>query len=251
MGEQNTKISDVDRTCMLLLEGDVMLKKLMLLIVLLPLFSCRPTPFKVAQLSKKDVSHVKSADRRLIDDFEGVLNDGLRIRYKRAKSPSFALINGYYHLPSTKPFGSASIVRKFSYQTYYEAVEVKEDEKAYAIEPISGDDAIALSVAVNSLLDIGVKIKEISMSDALAIAQAENVAAKENKVFKPKNTLPPQVDYLISIYHARSVQGPVLIGRVIKADGNLMAFRVLHRGVHADMVSGLITSLFEDTISRI
>jgi hypothetical protein len=229
-----------------------MLKKLIWLSILFSLVGCRSAPFKVEELALKEKLLIQPAERRLINDFEGVLNDSMASRYKKAKKPSFALIKGYYRLPSTKPFGSVTLVRKFSYRTSYEAIETADGGSDYSIEPMPGDDAIALNEVLNALLNIGVTIQEISMSDALNIAQAEAAAAKENKILQAKKILPPKVDYLMSIYRASSSQGPVLIGRVIKKDGTLTAFRVIYLGgASTNQIGGLITSLFEDTIGRI
>lgn len=222
-----------------------------LLAVLLAIAGCRSTPFKVERLTITEQKKVLPTDDKRLRDLEGVLSDGMAARYKKAKSPSFGLIHGFYRLPSTKPFGEATIVRSYSYNTNFEAVKVKGSERGFAIEPILGDDAVAFNQAINSLLDIGVKIKDISMTDALTIAKAESEAAQKSQSLFLSKVLPPDVDYLMSIYPSVSARGPVLIGRVIKKDGSLVAFRVIYRNASSNLLGGLITSLFEDTISRI
>jgi len=221
------------------------------LVMLLALLGCRSAPFKVEQLSTKESAEIKPPDRDLIRDLDGTLSKGLAARYRKAHSPSFALINGYYKLPTTKPFGAATIVRGYSYNTAFEVIAPPNQRaQGYAIEPISADDALMLNKALNSLLDIGVKIKEISMSDALNVAKAESEAEKSGKHVSLGRVLPPNVDYLISVYPSHGSRGPVLIGRVIAKDGRLVAFRVVE--LHAkNMLSALIISLFEDTINRI
>lgn len=206
-----------------------------LLVSALFLLGCRSAPFKVGSISPKTTS-VSLSEKRDLDA-------GIAERYKKAKKPSFALISGFYSLPSTKPYGAAGVVDTFSYQLYFEV----NTPKPYAIEPMAGDDAQGRERALNKLLDAGVKIKEISMSDAQAIAKAENKAQKDKQIFKPNQILSPDVDYLMSIYQANSKEGPLLVGRVIKNDGTLLAFRAVDHGE----VDKLIVSLFEDTISRI
>lgn len=227
-----------------------MWKVLLLSCLLMSWCGCRSMPFKVEPLSAKKTT-IEQTDQKLLTEFEAVIDAGMGDRYRKKKSPSFGLIQGYYRLPQAKPYGSVSIVRSYSYQTYFEGIEVKKNEHAYAIESIGGDDALAYNQALNSLLNIGVKIKEIGMADALNIAKAEASAAKSDQIFMPAKLLPPGVDYLISIYPASSKRGPVLIGRVIKKDGTLMAFRTIYRGSGNSPVGGLIISLFEDTIARI
>ncbi len=222
-----------------------------LLILVTTMVGCRSAPFKVEALSIREPVEVKEPDRRFVRDFEGVLSEGLGARYKKAKSPRFAIVGGYYKLPATKPFGAATIVRSYSYNTSVEIIATKNNqEQAYAIEPISADDADMLSETLNSLLNIGVKMKEISMSDALLIAKAEAEAEKAGKKLTFGMVLPPDVDYLISVYPSRGSRGPVIIGRVIKNDGTLVAFRVVQQ-YQKNMFGALVASLFEDTINRI
>lgn len=208
------------------------------LLVLLNACSCR-TPFQVSNLTVKEPHTVLETPKAELD-----LDSGMADRYKEVKKPSFALIGAYYSLPEAKPYGAAGVVQSYSYQLYF---EVKDNHKPYAVVPMGGDDAKARDRALNKLLDIGVKIKDLSMSDAMAIAKAENKAANSDQIFKPSTVLTPDVDYLMSIYPASSKEGPLLIGRVLKKDGTLLAFRAVDHG----QVDRLIISLFEDTLGRI
>lgn len=211
-----------------------------LLVGLFFILGCRSAPFKVQSLTVKEPPTVAESEKSELN-----LDEGLASRYKKAKKPSFAIISGFYSLPKTKPFGASGIVQSYSYQLYFEVG--KSEQKPFAVVPMSGDEARARDKAINKLLDIGVKIKDISMSDAVNIAQAESKAEKSGKIFKPSQVLTPDVDYLMSIYPSRSKDGPVLVGRVIRVDGTLLAFRV----VEHQEVDRLIISLFEDTLSRI
>lgn len=222
-----------------------------LFIAFIVMAGCRPTPFKVQTIAPKEPHTVNAPSQDAMKELDVMLKEGIAARYKKAGSPSFGLINGFYRLPVVKPFGAATVVRGFSYNTYFEAAEITDQERGYAIEPITGDNAMALNNAVNVLLDNGVKIKDISMTDAINIANAESKAATSGKVFSLSKTLAPDVDYLISVYPSTSVRGPVFIGRVIKKDGTLLAFRVIHRDANSYVLSGLIVSLFEDTVNRI
>ncbi len=208
--------------------------------------SCSPTPFRVQSVPPKETAAIADSH----ESFEARIDAALAERYRQKKKPSFALINGYYRLPEAHPYGAATIVRSYSYQTYVEEITVNKKQHQDAITPMSGDDAQSYADALQALLDAGVVIKEIGMTDALAIAKAEQEALKSDKSLS-NVALPPNVDYLISIYPAQSTRGPILIGRVIKRDGTLMAFRVMHRGGGHYSVGSLITTLFEDTIRRI
>lgn len=211
---------------------------------------CRPAPFKVGAITSPP-TQVASTDQSQVRNLEATVSASIAARYQQKKSPSFAIINGYYRLPEALPYGAAARVETYSYQTHFEATVVTPQNSHYAIVPMSGDDANGLQKAFNSLLDAGVKIKEISMADALAIAKAEQAAASHKDIFRPIKVLAPDVDYLMSIYPSTSPRGPVLIGRVIKKDGTLLAFRVVYRGVNNSMMGTLVISLFEDTIARI
>lgn len=224
------------------------MRNLALLLITCVLVACRPTPFKVQTISTKEPTKIDEASAQ---PSKSSLKDTTAAKYKKANSPSFAIINGYYRLPTAQPFGAATLVKAYSYDTSFEAMSVSTKDRSYAVEPMSGDDANVMVSAINQLLDIGVKIKEISMTDALAISQAEQAAAKKGKAFLMNESLAPNVDYLMSIYSTNSSLGPVLVGRVIKRDGSLVAFRVMYRSVNSNLMGELITSLFEDTIYRI
>jgi|SRR5579871_2799447 len=224
-----------------------------ILILLNALFGCRSAPFKVEALAVKEPKEIKAPDPQFVHDLAGVLSDGMAARYKKAGSPSFGLIKGYYKLPKTRPYGAATVVKSYSYNTYFEiAMPQGDSDHGYAIEPIGGDEATALDKALNSLLDIGVKMKEISMADALTIAKAESRVDNQQGGSKWGRILPPDVDYLMSIYPSSGPSGPVLIGRVIKKDGTLIAFRVVrYQQTTANSLGRLVISLFEDTVNRI
>lgn len=226
-----------------------MLVRALFLCLLGVLFSCRPAPFRSEKLTVKEAQAIPSADESL--SLKERLDSSFAERYRSKYSPSFALINGYYRLPESKPYGAATVVQSYSYQTYFEGLTVTKTQRDYAVTPIDGDDAVSKNKAFNELLDAGVKIKEIAMSDALTIAEAEKKADASHKAAFFGTALPPNVDYLISVYPSSSARGPVLIGRVIKRDGTLMAFRVMYRGGNTDLIGSLIMTLVEDTVRRI
>lgn len=211
--------------------------KNLLWLSLLLFFGCRSN-FQVGSLSTKETRVAKSGDVKMN------LSQGIAERYKKVKSPSFALVGGFYSLPVDKPYGASAVVETYSYQLH---VEMSGKDRDFAILPMEGEDAVAKAHAFNTLLDAGVNIKELSMSDAVALAKAEKSAQKNQAIFSPGKTLLPTTDYLMSIDKAQSKEGPLLIGRVIKSDGTLLAFRAVDHG----QVDILIISLFEDTISRI
>lgn len=185
-----------------------------------------------------------------IKALDKAIDKSLMKRYKKAKSPSFALINGYYHLPSSSPFGEALVIEGYSYQTQFSLISSKSKKDSYALEPMPGKNAQALEESYNKFLDQGIVIKEISMSDALAIIKHEQ-SANKSKPFKLKKLLPPSVDYLISIYPSKTDYSSVLVGRVIKSDGRLLAFRVRNDNGDRLAIKYLLLSLIEDTLHRI
>lgn len=213
------------------------------------LTACRPTPFKVQTIPAKEPYKVEEPTA---DDASSRLSPRALENYQKAKQPTFALINGYYRLPSSSPVGHVTFVQEYSYVRDFQAVSVSMKDRDYAIEPISGNDAKAMATAINRVLDAGVKLKQINMSDANTIAKAEQAAAKGSQRFFINQTLLPEVDYLVSVYPATATNGPVLVGRVIKRDGSLIAFRVVDRGsVENNVMTDLLMSLFEDALTRL
>lgn len=215
------------------------MKEIILIVPLVLVSACRPSPFQLKPLSLK-TTKIEATYQKASEELDEALKEGLKTRYQKAQRPVFALINGWYRLPSSSPVGRATVVKSFSYRTYFEEVLIDHPKQDYVISPISGDQALALNQGLNQLLDLGVNIKEIAMADAMALAKAEEKAAL---------ILPPQVDYLVSLNKSQSERGMVLVGRVIGKDGRLMAFRVIYQASDTN-ISGLLLSLFEDTLSR-
>lgn len=213
--------------------------------------ACKPTPFQVRPITDKGPRQIAQSDQSYNGGFDSALKQGLSLRYKKYHSPTFAIIHGFYRLPKASPYGAAKVVRGYSYQTYLESIQVESKELPFAVTPLAGDEAVALNESLNTLLDMGVKIHEISMSDALAIAHAEENAMKEKKNLLWSKHMGPSVDYLMSIYKSAGPQGPIMVGRVIGKDGRLLAFRAMHHGTSAAMLSKMVLSLFEDTINRL
>ncbi len=218
---------------------------------LFSLCACRPSPFQVKALSPQKPHQVEGPSSSIRSDFSPEIKADLKKRYQKLNSPSFALINGYYRLPNATPYGSATIVREYSYFGTLEGIKIESEEQDYAIKPMLGDEALRVHEAINSLLNLGVHIKEMPMTDALALAKAEQEAAGAKKALLFSEHLPPGVDYLISINKSFSERGAVFVGRVVSKEGRLLAFRVIYHGNNQTDLSTLILSLFEDTINRI
>ncbi len=222
-----------------------------ILVLISALFiGCRPSPFVVKELSVQSPRTLKSLPTNddTIDPSKKML---LKKRYEQVKKPSFALVNAYYRLPQHKPYGALSLKTSYSYMGVIEELKIEHPSNDYVISPIEGDDALSLNNAFATLLDMGVHIKELSLSDATTLAKAEQEAAKEGKIFALSYRLLPKVDYLMTLNKTTSQRGPVLVGRVLSKDGRLMAFKVVYQPQHGQDLSALILNLFEDTINRI
>jgi hypothetical protein len=229
-----------------------MLKILAIAFALVFFNACKPDPFQIRPITDKGPRQIPPSDQsRSLVGFDASFKHGLTQRYKKVHSPSFAIIHGFYRLPKASPYGAATVVRGYSYQTHLESVHVESKELPFALTPLDGEEAVALNESLNTLLDMGVKIHEISMNDALSIAHAEEQAMKDKKNILWFKHLGPTVDYLMSIYKSQGPQGPIMVGRVIGKDGRLLAFRVMHHGSSPSMLSKIVLSLFEDTINRL
>lgn len=213
------------------------------------LSACRPSPFNVTSINSRPPYVVLESKKS--SDWDAVKKASLKQRYNRLKNPSFALIKGYYRLPNSSPFGSITVVKGISYASEIEAIKINKRQEDYAIEPLQGDEAMALQKGLNVLFSIGVHIKEISLTDALALAKAEREANNTKRVNFLGEHLSPGVDYLISINQSSSELGPVLLGRVVSRDGRLLAFKIIYSGNSFNDISSLILALFEETIDHL
>jgi len=218
-------------------------------IFLLSLGACKHGSFDVKDLSKEQKSIKQERFKRLAS-LDEELRESLKAHYKKANSPTFALIKGYYHLPSTRPFGSVEIIESYSYQTKTNYLKLISKNNNYAISPMNADEALGLIEAINSLLDMGIKISELSMADALKVAEVEKSLDLSKDHLHFNKVLNPGADFLVSIDLADSKNGPVFVGRVINKNGQLMAFRAV-RSSDYRMLSEFVISLFEDTIKRL
>ncbi|HXW60938.1 MAG TPA: hypothetical protein VEK06_05335, partial [Myxococcota bacterium] len=168
-----------------------MSSNLSLLVAFLVLVACRPTPFQVKPVPAGEPYRVEKPEGEGAMVLSKEEMSKLKEAYKKAESPTLGLINGYYRLPNAKPFGAAVLVEGYGYGGYIQKIKVEGAEAPFAITPIEGDDALALNQALNTLLDMGVKFKELSMSDALALAEAEQMAVEKKGSWVVNNYLPP------------------------------------------------------------
>lgn len=228
-----------------------MSKYLALYGIFLAFSACRPTPFQVKPVSPGAAYKVQGLDAEKTQIFSAEEKQQLEDAYKKAGSPVIGLINGYYRLPNAEPFGAATLVEGFGYNAYVKKLELKGREQPFAITPVEGQEALALNHALNSLLAMNVKIKEISMSDALTLAEAEQQAVEKKGLWALNNYLPPSVDLLLSIYKTHSDRGALLVGRMIAKDGRLLAFKVVDDSEHESAMNTLILSLFKEAVYRL
>lgn len=215
----------------------------------LVLSACRPSPFKVQTLPPAKLTKVeKIQELAALNEQEKL---ALSARYKSLNQPSLGIIMGDYRLPKAKPYGSVKINRTYSYWSALEELSIKENPDNFAITPWNGEKAQSLNKAINALLDLGVKIKEISFQEALNIAQAENAAHKQQKSLLWSQKILPGVDLLLSLQEAHSENGPLLLGRVISKKADLLAFRVIYRYHAKQDLTDFLISLFKDSIERL
>ena len=136
-----------------------MLKIIALAFVLVFFNACKPTPFQIRPITDKGPRQIPATDSSASSvAFDASLKRGLAKRYKKVHSPTFAIIQGYYRLPKASPYGAATVVRGYSYQTYVESIQTESKDRPFAVTPLEGNEATALNESLNTLLDMGVKI---------------------------------------------------------------------------------------------
>ena len=113
------------------------------------LLSCRPTPFEVRHNPISNIKRIEKTEN--IAPRLDAAKKGVVLAYKKAKRPSFGIVEGYYSLPESKPFGEASVVKGYAYDSYVESVQLKGQKKAFAITPLKSDDAVAMNDAIAKL----------------------------------------------------------------------------------------------------
>jgi hypothetical protein len=210
--------------------------------------ACGPKPFLVKPLTIKSPQKIE-LKKQTAFGFESEKSQSLKLRYEALGRPSFALVNGNYRLPSLSPYGAVSLTESAFFGGYSRKLAVEKNEKDFAIKPIPATEAKELNLALNVLLNMKVKIKELAMTEALLIASAEEKAAATSSIFTLDRQKFPDIDYLMSFFEAQAEEGPILIGRVIGKDGRLFAFRTMP--VARNSLAEMILALFEDSINRL
>lgn len=188
---------------------------------------------------------------------------------KAAGGPAFGLIDGFYQLPAAA--GAGAVVVRQDMAT--DLVTVRQrfvrlgKTRPYAVEPLSTRYAQAISGALEHLLDAGVRFKQVSTADAVAVMRAEQDHLKrgmEQKNGKQPDrqegsiaealdwgrVLPAGVDVLLSLQQGQGETGAIYVGRAIRSsDGALLA--LLHQpAVEPRTLVVLVLQLVERALQR-
>jgi len=177
----------------------------------------------------------------------------LRKWNEQAQKPSFALIGGFYQLPETRVGPDISFRQGEFFGGGYQSLSIRgRRHERFALTPFDVGSSFGLQAALNQLLDAGVRIKEISMADAMRVMNAENRAAERNVLLLLSQTLPAGADYLISIQQGIAQDiGPVWAGRVVSTkDGQVLAFDSLPSSGQYT-IQPLLNKLIGSTLRRL
>ncbi|MEM7495196.1 MAG: hypothetical protein AAF471_03485 [Myxococcota bacterium] len=189
---------------------------------------------------------------------------------KAAGSPAFGLIDGFYQLPAGA--GGGAVVARQDVAT--DLVTVRQrflrlgKSQPYAVEPLSTRYAQAISAALEQLLDAGVRFRQVSTADAVAVMRAERDHLKQRRKKKQGakradgqeewvtealawgRVLPAGVDVLLSLQQGQGETGAIYVGRAIRSsDGALLA--LLHQPALTPRTLGvLVLRLVERSLRR-
>lgn len=181
---------------------------------------------------------------------------------KRANSPTFGLVGGFYQLPVAHPGGALFIEHDMVSKNFTQSqrlVALQEGQRPYAILSFDTKQAQSLEAGMQQLLNVGVQFVQMSTADALTVMRAEQQALQRqpqpnNQTSQPMvwaTTLPPNVQFLISVQSGQGVSGPALVGRVIDtSQGKLLALRS-RPDVGGNTLGNLVLQLVRDTLQRL
>ena len=177
---------------------------------------------------------------------------------QQAKTPSFALIGAFYQLPVTHPGGALLLEQDIKTNTWssQQRLVALQGQHPYAVLPLNTQQAQSLEASMQQILDAQIQLLQLSTADALATMRAEQQALqqqskKQTNTLPWSTTLPPSVNFLISIQAGQGRSGPTLVGRVINTNnGKLMALRS-KPNTGGNSLGDLLLQLLHDTLRRI
>lgn len=189
--------------------------------------SCTARPIKSGTLGPQyKVTAPAVPESTVSADDQGFSVESIRALNEQAGRPTFGIIGGLYQLPTT---GSASQVSlsegQFLGGGYLSLSVSGRSARPISLTPMDVADSFAMQSVLNSFLDAGVKIVEISLADASRVANAE-ASDGNSRLLSFSRTLPSGADYLISMQRGNAEGvGEVWAGRVVSTKtGLLLAF---------------------------
>ncbi|MEM7402616.1 MAG: hypothetical protein AAF310_01160 [Myxococcota bacterium] len=177
---------------------------------------------------------------------------------QQAKTPSFALIGAFYQLPVTHPGGALLLEQDIKTDNWssQQRLVALQGQHPYAVLPLNTQQAQSLEASMQQILDAKIQLLQLSTADALAVMRAEQQALlqqskKQTNILPWSTTLPPNVNFLISIQAGQGRSGPTLVGRVIDThNGKLMALRS-KPNAGGNSLGDLLLQLLHDTLRRV
>lgn len=195
----------------------------------------------------------ESVEQRNVAGQVGAMDHAeLKALNKKAGSPTFGLIMGFYQLPQAMPAGAVSVQQGVVFGQAYSNYKLENlGTKPYAVVPASAEQSEVLSSSMNHLLDAGVRFVEVSTADAAKVMQAEQQVIEGKAAVFPGRSVPSGVDLLVSIQKGQGASGPVYVGRVIRSgDGRLLALMTQpNAGPYS--LSPLIQKMVSDSLKRL
>ena len=151
--------------------------------------------------------------------------DILKANNDKAGAPSFAFVKSYYRLPVANPVGSATRITGQVVGMPYDVIQLQTtNQRPWALEPMDVSQMDVLATVLNDLTAAGVRLNEITMSDAMQIVAAEQNAFAANQAFWPNRSLASGSDILLTWQAGKGIAGNVVVGRAVRtSDGALLA----------------------------
>ena len=150
--------------------------------------------------------------------------DILKANNDKTGAPSFAFVKSYYRLPVANPVGSATRITGQVVGMPYDVIQLQTtNQRPWALEPMDVSQMDVLATVFGDLTAAGVRLNEITMSDAMQIVAAEQNAFAANQAFWPNRSLASGSDILLTWQAGKGIAGNVVVGRAVRTSDGALA----------------------------
>jgi len=152
-----------------------------------------------------------------LEDTNETMLGSLKDLNKKAGTPSFAYVRGFYQLPGSEPAGAARIEDGRLFDAPYSSYQLDRlSSDPYEIVPIEERQAAVVKKAIKMVHEANIKLSVIEPSHATKLMEREQKALRDNEVLKLNGLVPASADFLVTVQKGFEGDQPFFVGRVIR-----------------------------------